>query len=682
MEEFKILGLSDSAVQALAKKGFTKPTSIQAKVIPLLLAGTKDVVGQSQTGTGKTASFGLPILEKIDKQSRHVQAIVLVPTRELAIQVALEIASLRGDTSIEILSVYGGSGIDQQIKKLRQGVGIVVGTPGRVMDLQRRGALKIDHIQYAVLDEADEMLNMGFVEDIKTILENTPQDKKMLLFSATMPKQILNIAKTYMREYDFIEVEKTEVITKTVEQVYYNISAKDRVEGIRRIIDYYVDFHGIIFCNTKASVDTVTNQLLKMEYNAAALHGDITQGQREKILLQFRNKRITVLVATDVAARGIDVNDLTHVINFSLPQSPESYVHRIGRTGRAGKKGMAITFIMPSERQRLRFVEKVNSCKLEHKEIPSPEEIVQHKEHEVKGILQKIIEVTADSKSKYDAMADELIKDQDPKKVLSALLKYTFKNELELTNYRQLSTPRDGEALPPDADNRRGGGRGGRGGDRGGSRGFSRDGRRSSGSRDGGFRSGSRDGSRDRPRSDRPRSDRSRSDRSRSDRSRSDRPSFNRSRDGDRSERRSFDRPRSDRSGSDRPRSDRPRDGERRSFDRPRSDRSSSDRPRSDRPRSDGPRDGSRNRSPSAGMRDGFRSDRPRSDRPSSDRPRSDRSSSDRPRSDRPVKQRFDRASDRPGSDRSGSDRPRSDRPRSERSDSRSRDKKPRPRDS
>ncbi len=500
MEEFRKLGLSESTVKALERKGFTKPTSIQARVIPILLEGKKDVVGQSQTGTGKTASFALPILERLTKLNRSVQAIVLTPTRELAIQVAKEIDSLRGDQSVNVLAVYGGSGIDQQIKKLKSGIDIVVGTPGRVMDLQRRNALKLNNIQYAVLDEADEMLNMGFVDDIETILQNTPKEKNMLLFSATMPNAILKIAKKYMKDYEFVESEETQVITETVEQLYYDISAKDRVEGIRRVIDYYSDFHGIIFCNTKSSVDTVTNQLLKMDYSAASLHGDITQSQREKILQQFRDKKIKALIATDVAARGIDVNNLTQVINFSLPQSPESYVHRIGRTGRAGKTGIAITFIMPSERQRLSSVERVNNCKLKKAEVPSAKEIIQHKEFLIKDVIRSIIAANKGKDSKYDLMADELLNLYDAKDALSAVLKYSFKNELDTSTYKKLSKPQSGEALPPDADTNRGGRRGSRSGNRSGGnfRRDRRDDRRSGDRRGNDGRNSSRRGS-DRP---------------------------------------------------------------------------------------------------------------------------------------------------------------------------------------
>jgi len=440
MDEFKKLGLSENAVRALEKKGFTKPTSIQARVIPLLLEGKKDIIGQSQTGTGKTASFALPILEKIKEHSNNIQAIVLTPTRELAIQVAKEIASYKGNKDIRILAVYGGAAIGPQIQQLRRNaVDIVVGTPGRVMDLQQRRALRIDNVEYVVLDEADEMLNMGFVEDIEDILQSTPKDKKMLLFSATMPRQILNIAKKYMREYDFIEVEKKDLTINTIEQVYYDIKEKDKVEGLKRILDYHIDFHGIIFCNRKSTVDTLVSQLSSLGYSAAALHGDMTQSSREKILEQFRDKSVKILIATDVAARGIDVNNLTHVINYCLPQSPEAYVHRIGRTGRAGKKGISITFVVPSERRKLAFVEKINNCKITKKVFPSAAEIVAHKEARIKTLIKEVITADLGKHTKYDTMAEELLKDHDAAEIIGAVLKYTFKHELNISSYKDIS---------------------------------------------------------------------------------------------------------------------------------------------------------------------------------------------------------------------------------------------------
>jgi len=447
MENFKNLGLSENTIQALIKKGFTEPTTIQAKVIPLLLQGEKDVVGQSQTGTGKTAAFALPILETIKERSKTVQAIILTPTRELALQVAQEINSLKGDKDIHILAVYGGSPIGPQRHRLEDGVDIVVGTPGRIMDLQKRKSLKLGHVKYAVLDEADEMLNMGFVEDIKSILKHTPEEKSMLLFSATMPKPILKIAKNYMRDYDFIAAEKTKLTLDSIEQIYYDINARDRNEGLKRVIDYYTDFYGIVFCNTKSNVDSLAAQLIKRNYNAAALHGDITQDQRERILQKFKDKTITILVATDVAARGIDVNDLTHVVNYSLPQSPESYVHRIGRTGRAGKKGISITFVIPSEKRKLSFVEKVNKCKLIKQKLPSVKDIIDNKENKIKEIIKNVIKKNKGKKTKYNSMAEELLGKDTAEEVVAAVLKYSFKNELNANSYKDIADAKVSRAI-------------------------------------------------------------------------------------------------------------------------------------------------------------------------------------------------------------------------------------------
>jgi len=494
MEKFRELGLSANTVKAIEKKGFTEPTSIQSKVIPLLLKGEKDVVGQSQTGTGKTASFGLPMIERLGKHNKnYIRAIVLAPTRELASQVAEEINSLKGDSTLKTISVYGGASIETQIRNIKNGVDIIVGTPGRVMDLQRRGTLKLNRIEFAVLDEADEMLNMGFVEDIKTILENAPEDKNMLLFSATMPKQILAIAENYMREYEFIEVEKSQTTTKNVEQLYYDVQSKDRSEAVRRIIDFYPDFHGIIFCNRKSTVDTLTNQLSKLDHLAASLHGDISQGQREKILQQFKDKKVKALIATDVAARGIDVNNLTHVINFSLPQSPESYVHRIGRTGRAGKKGIAITLVIPSEKGKVKFVERINNCKLTKAELPDVETIIENKEKQIKVIINNIIEKNkTKNPSKYNIMAKEFLKEHSAEEIIAGLLKYGFKNDLNIDNYknstqsRELNDSGDRGGSGSGRSGGRGRGRSDRGGrgrsDRGGSRGGRSD---RGGSRDG-----------------------------------------------------------------------------------------------------------------------------------------------------------------------------------------------------
>ncbi len=436
MENFKELGLSQETIDILEKKGYTEPTEIQRLAIPMLMNGTRNIVGKSQTGTGKTAVFALPILEKL-RPGKNVNALILTPTRELAIQVKNEIDSLKGTKKISTLTVYGGTPIKDQIYKLRSGVDIVVGTPGRVIDLINRNILKLKLVDYVVLDEADEMLNMGFVEDIEEILRSTNARRQMLLFSATMPPSILNIARKFMGQFETLNVKGEKVTPGLTDQIYYDVMSTDRIECLRRVMDITPDFYGIIFCKTKVRVDFVSNKLIELGYNAAALHGDISQGQREQILGQFRTKRINVLVATDVAARGIDVIDLTHVINYSLPQSPELYVHRIGRTGRAGKKGIAITFIIPSEKRYLKMVEKVVQQNLVRAEIPSVKNILELKESNSVEVIQNIIEKSK-SFQKYSDLAEGLIEKYDPKKIILALLQYGFKKDFDVHNYKEL----------------------------------------------------------------------------------------------------------------------------------------------------------------------------------------------------------------------------------------------------
>jgi ATP-dependent RNA helicase DeaD len=473
MEEFKNLGISKTTLNALEKKGFVTPSPIQAQTIPLLLEGKYDVIGQAQTGTGKTACFAIPIIENIESTG-DVKALILAPTRELAMQVAKEIDSIKGDRRLSSLCVYGGSSIVEQMRALRKGVDIVVGTPGRVIDLINRGSLVLKNIKYAVLDEADEMLNMGFLDDIKEILSATPEDKKMLFFSATMPDEILRIAKKFMREYKVVRTKAQELTIDLVDQIFYYIKAHDRIEAIKRIVAVNNGIHGIIFCKTRATTDNVAHKLINQNYKAAAIHGDIAQSQREKTLELFKQKKIDLLVATDVAARGIDVNNLSHVINFSLPQSAETYVHRIGRTGRAGNKGTAITFLIPSEKSRLKYVERIVKKKLVEGKLPTVKEIIENKKSHIAEIIEKII--TADKIKEYENISNELLSKHDPTKVVSAILKYAFQNELSHSSYKEFeqmdySAPTKKERRS--RDGRRDVSRGSRGG-----RSRSRDGRR------------------------------------------------------------------------------------------------------------------------------------------------------------------------------------------------------------
>jgi len=434
LEEFRQLGLSEKSLEAIEKKGFETPSPIQKLTIPVLLNETCDIIAQAQTGTGKTAAFGLPIIEKIVGGSGIVKAIILVPTRELALQVTDEIISLASHR-IVVSTVYGGQSISEQQRRLRKGVDLVVGTPGRVQDLLNRGDLKIDHIEWFVLDEADEMLNMGFIDDIEAILNHTPKEKRTLLFSATMPDRIAKLSRKYMVNTKKIEVDRSQPTTSLTDQIYFEVRDADKFDALTRIIDIEPEFYGLVFCRTRVAVDTTTSKLLERGYSCEGLHGDISQAQREKTLLKFRNKHINILIATDVAARGIDIVDLTHVINMSLPQDAESYIHRIGRTGRAGKQGTAITFVTRDESRKLMFVEKITKSKIRKEILPAAEDIVAVKREKIKVELAEIIK-----KGKYNeylGMAEDLLEINSPEIALASLLKLAFKSQLDIKGYSE-----------------------------------------------------------------------------------------------------------------------------------------------------------------------------------------------------------------------------------------------------
>lgn len=436
INSFKELGLSESTLEAIGKKGYEIPSPIQALCIPKLLGGDNDVIGQAQTGTGKTAAFSLPIIDRISR-GKNVQAIILAPTRELVIQVADEIISLKGDKDLRILPIYGGTNIQHQMKKLKDGIDIVVGTPGRVQDLLDRKKLRIDKIKYFILDEADEMLNMGFLEDIEKILEFTNDDKKMLFFSATMPKEIMTVAKSYMKNYEVLAVKSREVTTDLTEQIYFEVRKNDKFEALSRVIDIEKDFYGIIFCQTKVDVNEVTGKLIERGYDADCIHGEISQNQREKVLSKFKKGQINILVATDVAARGIDVNNLTHVINYSLPQDPESYIHRIGRTGRAGNQGTAITFVTPNEYRKLSFIQKVARTEIKKEKLPKIKDILKHKEEAFIESVNQNLEV--ENYESYMELAKKLLNDRENvEEMLAALLKHALGDELEIETYNEI----------------------------------------------------------------------------------------------------------------------------------------------------------------------------------------------------------------------------------------------------
>jgi ATP-dependent RNA helicase DeaD len=376
MLSFNEMGLSPAIIKGVEELGFENPTPIQQKVIPTFLGNENDIVGLAQTGTGKTAAFGLPIIEQIDLKNKSVQALVLAPTRELCMQISRDLQEYsRYVKGVKVVPVYGGASIDTQIRALKKGAQIVVATPGRMLDLLKRRAANISNLQIAVLDEADEMLNMGFRDELDGILETTPKNKRTLLFSATMPREVARIAKNYMRDPIQITIGKQNAGAENVRHIYYQVHARDRYLALKRIADINPDIYGIVFCRTRTETKEVADKLIKDGYNADAIHGDLSQSQRDYVMKKFREKSLQMLVATDVAARGIDVNDITHVINYNLPDELEIYTHRSGRTGRAGKSGISIAIVNYREKSRIPMIEKIIGKKFEQKPVPSGDEI-------------------------------------------------------------------------------------------------------------------------------------------------------------------------------------------------------------------------------------------------------------------------------------------------------------------
>ena len=386
---FRDLGLDESVLNAVTAKGFEEPTPIQVLAIPRLLNGDANVIAKARTGTGKTAAYGLPLVQELREPREKPRALVLVPTRELALQVASEIESFKEGTHPRITTVYGGASIVEQLRNLKRGCEIVVGTPGRVIDHLERGSLNLDSIDYFILDEADEMLNMGFIEDIETIFKKANPDSRVLMFSATMPKQILKIAADFMGEYEIVEEEASEEPLPLTEQFFWMVREEDKSEALVRLIDTAENFYGLVFCQTKVDADAVAKELDERHYEAAALHGDIPQGQREKILSRFRAGKTRILVATDVAARGIDIEGITHVVNYSIPYDGPTYTHRIGRTGRAGAKGTAVSFIRPNERRRIDYLRRHARGELQEGKIPSIEKVLAQKQERLFSDLRR-----------------------------------------------------------------------------------------------------------------------------------------------------------------------------------------------------------------------------------------------------------------------------------------------------
>lgn len=392
MLNFEALNLKAEILQAVQDMNFTEMTPIQEQAIPIALEG-RDVIGQAQTGTGKTASFGIPLLHKVDAKLKKTQALILCPTRELAIQISNELHSLaKYMHGIKILPVYGGQDISKQIRSLKGGVQIIVGTPGRVMDHLRRRTIRCDYVDTIVLDEADEMLNMGFREDIETVLGYLPEERQTVLFSATMPKAILDITKQYQKDAVTIKVVKKELTVKNIEQYYYDVKRKDKLDVLTRLLDVYDPGLSLVFCNTKHKVDELANELQNRGYFAEGLHGDMKQQQRDRVMRNFRSGKTEILVATDVAARGIDVDDVEAVFNYDLPQDDEYYVHRIGRTGRAGKSGQAFSFVKGKEVYKLKEIMRYCKTKILAQPIPSKRDVEDAKCDKIMEQLDRIIE--------------------------------------------------------------------------------------------------------------------------------------------------------------------------------------------------------------------------------------------------------------------------------------------------
>lgn len=389
--EFTALNLRPELVQAVSERGYTTPSPIQAGIIPIMLAGA-DVIGQAQTGTGKTAAFSLPILHNLESNQGHIQALVMAPTRELALQVADAMLKYGQYRRVRVLAVYGGQPYAPQINQLKRGVDVVVGTPGRLLDLLERGVIDLSHLRTLVLDEADEMLSMGFIEDIEAILKATPAERQTALFSATLPREIRRLAERYMREPQSVTIERAEMTVAAIDQRYYLVREGDKLALITRLFEVEEISSSLIFVRTRAASSEIANALSTRGFPAEALNGDLAQEARERTLNRFRQGQIKVLVATDVAARGLDINDISHVFNFHLPDDPEVYVHRIGRTGRAGKTGVAISLLTPYEQRRLREIEHFTRRKMTLFPIPSVEDVQKHREAQLLEKLTKGLE--------------------------------------------------------------------------------------------------------------------------------------------------------------------------------------------------------------------------------------------------------------------------------------------------
>jgi ATP-dependent RNA helicase DeaD len=429
MTIFNDFKLSDFVIRAVADMGFEEATPIQEQAVPIAMEG-KDLIGQAQTGTGKTAAFGIPLVEGSVADERQVQGIVLTPTRELAVQVAEELNKIGQYKGINTLPIYGGQDINRQIRALKNRPQLIVGTPGRLMDHMRRRTIRLEHVKIVVLDEADEMLNMGFVEDIETILKEVPDERQTLLFSATMPAPIKELAQKFMKNPVVISVRTKELTVPSIDQNYIEIPERQKFDVLCRLFDTQSPSSAIVFCRTKRRVDELSGALKMRGYSADGIHGDLTQAKRDSVMRQFKDGTTEILVATDVAARGLDISGVTHVYNFDVPQDPEGYVHRIGRTGRAGKTGLAVTFITPREMGQLRMIESLIKRRITRKPAPTITDAIIEQQRQA---VEKLLEVVEQGNSmQYKSLAEELLQNTDSVVLLSAALKMLTK-EPDLT---------------------------------------------------------------------------------------------------------------------------------------------------------------------------------------------------------------------------------------------------------
>ena len=446
IHSFLELGIAEDLIENLKAIGFEKPTQIQSQGIPELINGKRDLLAIAQTGTGKTACFGLPIIQNTDPDNPEPQTLILTPTRELAKQIADEIHRLKGKRRLSIIAVYGGQSFETQTTRLRKGVQIIAATPGRVLDLLNRNKISFDHLKHIVLDEADEMLNMGFIDDINAILRFAPKKRRTLLFSATLPKKLVQIVDQHLSKDKLeINLQATNLTTTLVNQIYYEVFERDKFEVLKRVIASVPSFFGVIFCRTKQEANDINTKLQNQHYRCEALHGDIGQNQREKTIGNFRRGRLKILVATDVAARGIDVEAVSHVINYSLPRQPETYVHRIGRTGRANKEGTAISFVSPSEQYLFNDIQNFANTKIVKEPFPNTLQILEAQKKKIYEEIEVAIAGQKERKTKmpnhYQDLCQDLLSRYPGEVALTAILQMTYRN-LNENSFREIEIPK------------------------------------------------------------------------------------------------------------------------------------------------------------------------------------------------------------------------------------------------